>query len=195
VTAHTVVEALRARSATVACAESLTGGLVAAALVSVPGASDVLRGGIVAYATDLKASLLGVDAAELARDGAVAESTARAMATGVAERLEATYGLATTGVAGPGPDGDHPAGTVHVAVAGPDGVTHRRLQLEGDREQVRTQTVSSVLALLADRLAATEGRIAASEAFQPPRGPAGGYRGPDDGPRTSGPRDEREVEA
>jgi PncC family amidohydrolase len=198
VTAAALVEALRARSATVACAESLTGGLVSAALVAVPGASDVLRGGVVAYATDLKSSLLGVDPDTLARDGAVAESTARAMAAGVAERLGATYGLATTGVAGPGPDGGHPAGTVHVAVSGPGGVAHRELRLDGDRDAVRSQTVAAVLDLLTvqlDRSPSDAGRIASSPAFQPPHEPTGGYRGADGGPTTSWPRGDREVEA
>ncbi|MDQ3629298.1 MAG: nicotinamide-nucleotide amidohydrolase family protein, partial [Actinomycetota bacterium] len=135
--AERVVAGLRARSATVACAESLTAGLLCATLVDVPGASEVVRGAVVAYATDLKATLLGVDPVALARDGAVAESTARAMATGVRERLGATYGVSTTGVAGPGADEGRPAGTVHVAVAGPRRVAHRLLHLDGDRAAVR----------------------------------------------------------
>ena len=99
--AQQVVAELTARRQHVAVAESLTGGLLAAALASVPGASVVFRGAIVAYATDLKASLLGVDQAVLDSRGAVSAETAQAMAEGVRSRLGATFGLATTGVAGP----------------------------------------------------------------------------------------------
>lgn len=146
--AEHVVMLLRAGCATVACAESLTGGLLCARLVDVPGASDVVRGAVVAYATELKSTLLGVDAGGLSRDGAVAESTARALATGARERLGATYGVSTTGVAGPGPDEGQPAGTVHVAVAGPLRVVHRLLRLDGDRATVREASVSAAVALL-----------------------------------------------
>ncbi|CAN5331486.1 MAG: nicotinamide-nucleotide amidohydrolase family protein [Nocardioidaceae bacterium] len=150
--AEQVVARLRARSATVASAESLTAGLLCARLVDVTGASDVVRGAVVAYATDLKSTLLGVQPATLARDGAVSESTARAMATGVRERLGATYGISTTGVAGPGSDPARPAGTVHVAVAGPRRVAHRLLHLDGDRAVVRETSVSGALELLLDVL-------------------------------------------
>jgi nicotinamide-nucleotide amidase len=149
-----LVGALRERASTVACAESLTGGMLCATLVAVPGASDVVRGAVVAYANDLKVSLLGVDERVLTRDGAVSASTAGAMARGVAERLDATYGLATTGVAGPGPSEGRPAGTVHIAVAAHGCLTHRELRLGGDRQAVRERTVAAVLDLLAERLAA-----------------------------------------
>lgn len=150
--AAALVSSLRERGETLACAESLTGGLVCATLVAVPGASDVVRGGVVAYAADLKVALLGVEERLLARDGAVAGSTAEAMARGVAERFGATYGLATTGVAGPGPSEDTPAGTVHVAVAGPAVVCRRALYLTGDRQAVREGTVAAVLDLLGEQL-------------------------------------------
>ncbi len=146
--AEQVVAGLRARSATVAAAESLTAGLLCARLVDVTGASDVVRGAVVAYATDLKSTLLGVEAATLARDGAVSESVALAMAIGVRDRLGATYGVSTTGVAGPGSDAGRPAGTVHVAVAGPRRVAHRLLHLDGDRADVRETSVSRALGLL-----------------------------------------------
>jgi len=108
---------------TVAVAESLTGGLVAAALTDVPGSSVAFRGGVVVYATELKAELLGVDVGMLAAHGPVYAPVAAAMAEGVRKRLGATVGLATTGVAGPGPQDGQPAGTVHIAVslAGEDG--------------------------------------------------------------------------
>ena len=143
------VAALRAAGLSVATAESLTGGLVCAALVDVPGASAVVRGAVVAYATELKASVLGVDAALLARTGPVDAEVARQMARGVRERLGADVGLATTGVAGPGPADGHEAGTVYVAVAAdalPRGATARRLTLPGERAAVRRGAVEAVLA-------------------------------------------------
>lgn len=117
-----VVSALRSAGLTCAVAESLTGGLVLDALVAVPGASDCLRGGVVAYQTDLKRDLLGVPDELLAREGAVHPEVAAQMALGVRRRLGADLGVATTGVAGPDPQDGRPPGTVHVAVAGPAGV-------------------------------------------------------------------------
>jgi nicotinamide-nucleotide amidase len=142
---------------TLAVAESLTGGQVSATLVGVPGASAVLRGAVVAYATVLKTELLGVDPDLLAARGAVDPEVARQMAVGVRERLGADLGLATTGVAGPTWQDGHPPGTVHVAVASADGVTVRSLRLDGDRPQVRTAAVDAVLALTQDVLAARPG--------------------------------------
>jgi nicotinamide-nucleotide amidase len=146
--ARQVIELLDARGQTVAVAESLTGGLVAAALTSVPGSSAVFRGGVVAYATELKTALLGVPAALLAEHGPVHDEVARAMAQGVRQRLAASYGLATTGVAGPGPADGQPPGRVFVAVAGPSGQAGRGLSLAGDRGAVRAGSVSAVLSLL-----------------------------------------------
>ncbi|MEP6797184.1 MAG: nicotinamide-nucleotide amidohydrolase family protein, partial [Lapillicoccus sp.] len=140
------------RGETVACAESLTGGLVVARLVDVPGASAAVRGGVVAYATDLKASLLGVDADLLAAHGAVDGEVARQMATGVCARLVSDWGLATTGVAGPDPQDGMPVGTVFVAVAGPPGVVVERLALSGDRQDVRRAAVDQVLDLFTRQL-------------------------------------------
>jgi nicotinamide-nucleotide amidase len=132
----------------VATAESLTGGLVCAALTDVPGASAVLRGGVVAYATELKAALLGVPASLLAERGAVDPDVAAAMADGVRERLTAAVGVATTGVAGPDPAEGKPPGTVHVAVSSQTGRITRTLRLVGDREQIRHDTVRRCLGLL-----------------------------------------------
>jgi nicotinamide-nucleotide amidase len=146
------VAALRAAGATVATAESLTGGLVCAALVGVPGASEVVRGGIVAYAPDVKIAQLGVDAALIDERGTVDAEVAAAMASGVRRRLGATYGLATTGVAGPDPSEGKPAGTVHVAIAGPDGVQTSQLALSGDRDGIREGTAAALLSLLVARL-------------------------------------------
>ncbi|HSR84358.1 MAG TPA: CinA family protein [Streptosporangiaceae bacterium] len=147
--ARRIVEVLTARGESVAVAESLTGGLVAGELTSVPGASVVVRGGVVAYATELKTELLGVPAALLARRGPVDPDVAAAMAAGVRARLGASYGISTTGVAGPGPADGKPAGTVFIAVDGPTEPAVRGLQIAGDRQQVRFETVRAVLALLA----------------------------------------------
>ncbi len=143
--AATLVRALAARGWTVAVAESLTGGMVPACVVDGPGASRVLRGGVVAYATDLKASLLGVDAVLLAERGAVDRGVAEQRAQGVRRRLGADVGLATTGVAGPGGQDGHPPGEVHVAVATPTGVRVDSLRLDGDRAAVRAGACLAVL--------------------------------------------------
>jgi nicotinamide-nucleotide amidase len=139
---------LLARGETLAVAESLTGGALGAAITSVPGVSATLRGGVVAYATDVKAALLGVDSGLLAERGAVDPTVAEAMAAGVRERLASTYGLATTGVAGPDPQDGHPPGEVYVAVSGPTGSRVRRLDLRGDRAAIRARAVEDALRLL-----------------------------------------------
>lgn len=143
-----VLASLRRRGETLAVAESLTGGLLAARLVDVPGASAVLRGGIVAYATDLKHRLLGVDSDLLARRGSVDGEVAGQLADGARLRLGADWGLATTGVAGPQPQDGIPVGTVFLAVGGPPGRWVRRLELSGDRPQVRGAAVEAALDLL-----------------------------------------------
>ncbi len=151
--AAAVVAQLRRHGRTVAAAESLTGGLLCAALVAVPGASDVVRGGLVAYAADLKASLLDVSADLLERVGTVAVETAEAMAEGARHRFGADIGVATTGVAGPDQVEGKPVGLAFVALAGHDGSQLRRLQLEGDREAVRLGAVNGALTLLLEALA------------------------------------------
>jgi nicotinamide-nucleotide amidase len=144
-----IVFVLKERGQTVAVAESLTGGLLAAALVEVPGASAVFRGGIVAYATDLKTSLLGVPAPLLERHGAVHPEVATAMAVGVRQRLGATFGLATTGVAGPDPADGQPVGTVYIAASRDGLATPQGLRLDGDRARIRHRTVVMSLKQLA----------------------------------------------
>jgi nicotinamide-nucleotide amidase len=145
--AAALLEATASRGWTLAVAESLTGGLVTARLVTVPGASRVLRGGITAYATDLKDSVLGVDGALLAERGAVDAEVARQMAAGVRRVLRADVGLATTGVAGPDPQDGKEPGTVHVAVRTPERTEAHELRLSGDRAAVRAATVEAVLDL------------------------------------------------
>ncbi|WP_439647175.1 CinA family protein [Cellulomonas triticagri] len=144
-TAAALLAALRERGWTVATAESLTGGQVAARLVDVPGASRALRGGVVAYATDAKAEVLGVDATLLAAHGAVHPEVARQMAERVRPLLRADVGLSTTGVAGPEQQDGNSPGTVHVAVATPAGTVVRTLALTGDRAAIRTATCDAVL--------------------------------------------------
>lgn len=143
-----VVSLLRSRSATVAVAESLTGGLLGGELSKTPGSSDVFAGGIVAYATAVKSSLLAVPEALLAEHGAVSAECAAAMAAGVRERLGTTYALSLTGVAGPEPADGHPVGTVFAGLAGPEGVRTRALRLPGDRALVRSYAVTAALNLL-----------------------------------------------
>ena len=146
-----IVDVLRERGQTLATAESLTGGLVGAAITAIPGASDVYRGGIVAYATELKAVLLGVPAGLLAEHGPVHPGVAAAMAAGARDRLGAAWGLATTGVAGPDPADGLPPGTVYIA-AGAGVPAARRLALSGGREEVRRGTVGEALKLLWEEL-------------------------------------------
>ncbi len=150
--AGAVVLGLGERQETVAAAESLTGGLVAATIVEVPGASAVFRGGLVVYATDLKHTLAGVPEELLAERGPVDADVALALAAGARERCGTDWGLATTGVAGPDPQGGKPVGLVFVAVAGPRGATVRELNLAGSRADIRTGAVSAVLGLLVDEL-------------------------------------------
>ena len=119
--ASLLVGVLTRAARTLAVAESLTGGSVTDALVAVPGASACLRGAVVAYATDLKARVLGVPQELLDQHGAVHPDVALAMAQGVRVVLDADYGLATTGVAGPEPQDGVPPGTYHVALVGPGG--------------------------------------------------------------------------
>lgn len=156
VLAASILGYLRGRGWRLAAAESLTGGLLADAFVRIPGASEVFLGSAVTYDIRAKATVLGVDAALLEREGAVHPEVARQMAAGAA-RLYAqpdhapVVGLSTTGVAGPGPDGDKPAGLVYLGFSlpsvgcGADGDAPRleaiELRLDGGREEVRRQTV------------------------------------------------------
>lgn len=146
--AEEAVSALRTSGATLACAESLTAGLLAATVASVPGASAVLRGALVAYATDLKTTLLGVPHEVLDRFGAVSEECAQAMASGAAARCGSTYALALTGVAGPDPQEGHPPGHVCLGLAGPAGVRSRSVALPGNRAAIRAAAVDAALSWL-----------------------------------------------
>jgi len=145
-----VVGLLIDRGLTVGVAESLTGGLLVAELIRTPGASATVVGGVVAYDTELKHTLLGVDAGLLAEHGPVHPEVARQMAIGVRERLavrgrSADVGLATTGVAGPDPQGGAAVGTVFVAVAVGERVVVDALRLDGDRARIRASAVGATL--------------------------------------------------
>jgi len=150
-----LVSALRERGWTLGVAESLTGGAVAAEIVTVPGASAALWGAVVAYATPVKHTLLGVDANLLAAHGPVHADVAVQMAEGVRRAVAvggraADVGVSTTGIAGPdSPDGQ-PVGTVHVAVAAPHGVRSRSFVFAGTRDEIRTQARDAAIALALD---------------------------------------------
>ena len=139
---------LVAARATLATAESLTGGRLAFAVTSVPGASESYVGGFVTYATELKEALLGVPAELVEQYGVVSGECARAMAEGCRAVTGATYAVATTGVAGPDRQEDKPVGTVFVGVAGPEGVTAISMELVGDRHQIQDRACREALAAL-----------------------------------------------
>jgi nicotinamide-nucleotide amidase len=147
--AATVIAHMIADRSTVATAESITGGRLVAALTSVAGSSAVVRGSVVAYSNDVKTSLLGVDRAILAEHGAVSADVAEQMAVGARDRLGATFGVATTGEAGPSSSSGSPVGRVYLAVAGPTGVMSRRLDASGDRAQIQQAAVEGALRMLA----------------------------------------------
>ncbi|MGR2753832.1 CinA family protein [Agromyces arachidis] len=149
--AAALVARLTASGRTIACAESLTGGLLAATLVDVPGASATFLGGIVAYATDLKRALVDVDAHLLAERGPVDHEVAEQLADHVrslcaVDGRPADLGIGTTGVAGPDPQDGHPPGAVFIGIASARGVRSVALRLDGDRSAVRRATVARALA-------------------------------------------------
>jgi len=151
-----VLDLARERGLTLGTAESCTGGLIAARLTSVPGSSDVLRGGIVAYDNEVKVERLGVPREVLGAHGAVSAEVAAAMASGARAALGADVTVADTGIAGPGGGSEEkPVGLVYVHASGPDGEASRELQLPGDREAVRVRATAAALHLLRSLLAQT----------------------------------------
>jgi len=147
--AEIVLDLCRARGLTLATAESCTGGMVAARLTAVPGASDVFLGSVVAYANAVKANELDVPQDVLDLHGAVSAETAAAMAHGIRSRLGADIGVAVTGVAGPdGGTEEKPVGLVFVHVVGPEGEEARRTELPGDREMIRGRATAASLHLV-----------------------------------------------
>jgi len=158
-----VVALLTARGLTIAVAESLTGGLLVAELIRTPGASAVVNGGVVAYNTALKHSVLGVDAELLAERGAVDPTVAEQMAARVRSALAvngraADIGISTTGVAGPEPQDGQPVGTVYLGFAVGTEVSHVALRLSGTRDGIRNAVVSESLVQLTRLLERETGR-------------------------------------
>ncbi|MGN6780237.1 MAG: CinA family protein [Marmoricola sp.] len=135
--------ALRAAGATVACAESITGGDLAGALTAAPGGSQTFRGGVVSYATEVKRSVLGVTAERV-----ISAACAEQMASGVRTLCGADWGISTTGVAGPTEQEGRPVGTVYVGIAGPGVLRSVELNLDGERPTIQEQTCLRVLAEL-----------------------------------------------
>ncbi|NYE38711.1 PncC family amidohydrolase [Nocardioides cavernae] len=157
-----LLEVLAERGETVATAESLTGGMLASALTDVAGASRSFVGGVVSYATRIKVEVLGVPPDVVEAHGVVSRECAEAMAAGVRDRLGATWGLATTGVAGPDEQDGRPVGTVWVAAAGPSAVEARLLALGGDRTAIREGACAEVLSLVVGILV-PEGQVVRRE--------------------------------
>jgi len=148
-----VLERARAARLRLGTAESCTGGLVGGRLTAIPGSSDVFMGGVICYSNELKTSLLGVDPELIAADGAVSESVARAMAVGAVRRLGVDLAVSVTGIAGPGGGSEaKPVGTVWLAIADGAAVEARRIQIPGDRHNVRVRAAQGALALLDRRL-------------------------------------------
>lgn len=159
VLAADVLDLLRSRGASLATAESLTGGRLAAALTGVPGASASYVGGVVSYATEVKVGVLGVPRDLVETHGVISPECALAMAQGVARITGADHALATTGVAGPDDQEGRPPGTVHVAVLAPTGHQLLALHLPGGREDVQDATCRAALSALGGILTAEEGAL------------------------------------
>ena len=143
-----ILEILRTRKESISVAESITGGGLAQALSSLPGSSEIFRGSVTAYQSQIKISLLKVPAELISEFGVVSEEVAISMATGVRDLMNSTWAISTTGVAGPGPADGVAAGTVWVAIEGPISQT-LQLELSGTREIVRNATIAGAIAAFA----------------------------------------------
>lgn len=142
---------------TVAVAESLTGGLISVFLTEAPGTSVTFRGGLVVYGTDVKHTIAGVSEDDLAEHGAVHPVVAEQLASGVRDRLGADYGIGATGVAGPGDQDGRPVGEVFIAIASEAGVTAKKYEFAGSREQIRLAAAAAALSDLIGTLQAAAG--------------------------------------
>ena len=155
--AREVGELLRRRCETVALAESCTGGLIAAALTTIAGSSDYVWGGAVVYSFAAKVKLVGLDSVFLRDNGTVSEPTTQALAFGIRQQSDSTFGLAVTGWAGPGADPPEELGTVYVAYSQhPEILESRRYRFEGSRREIRVAAAKAALAWLRDVLRETD---------------------------------------
>ena len=143
-----LVDMLSARASTVSVAESLTGGWLGSSLTEATGCSAVFLGGVIAYSPFIKEEVLGVSAADVEKYSVVSEQIAAQMATGVQKAMNSTYGLSTTGEAGPDPATAHPVGTVYIGLAHPGGVNVEKKQFHGDRESIRKRAALAALDIL-----------------------------------------------
>ncbi len=145
--AYELIQKLGQRHLTISAAESLTGGLVAASLTQIPGASAVFKGGIIAYRDETKEQVLKVDAALITKFTSISEPVAQSMAINIREIMNTDIGIATTGVAGPDKSEGFAPGIVFVAISIGDHNICQKLELVGDRTQIRDQSVNEIFKL------------------------------------------------
>lgn len=150
--AHEIIQKLSQQHLTISVAESLTGGLVAASLTQIPGASAVFKGGIIAYRDEIKQKVLKVDSALITKFTSISEPVAQSMATNVRELMNTDIGIATTGVAGPDKSDGFAPGIVFVAISIGDHKICQKLELVGDRTQIRDQSVNEIFKLTLSQL-------------------------------------------
>lgn len=143
-----IINTLQHRKETIAVAESITGGELAAALTSAPGSSKVFLGGIVAYSVESKVRELGIPKRLINKFGVYSEEIALEMANGVRKKFNSDWSIASIGVAGPGPAEEIPAGSIWLAIIGPQATQNIRLSLQGSREEIRVGAVTSAVATL-----------------------------------------------
>ena len=152
--AELIIKKLKKTKATLAVAESITGGGLGSAITDISGSSDVFVGGVIAYSDEIKVKELGVSKALIKKESAVSEAVAIEMAMGVRKKFKTDYAIATTGVAGPGKAYGQKAGTVWIAIASPDNTIAIPLSLSGDRLAIRKATIDSAFALFSRILGA-----------------------------------------
>jgi len=150
--AYELIQKLGQRHLTISVAESLTGGLVAASLTQIPGASAVFKGGIIAYGDEIKQQVLKVDSALITKFTSISEPVAQSMATNIREIMNTDIGIATTGVAGPDKSDGFAPGIVFVAISIGDHKICQKLELVGDRTQIRDQSVNEIFKLTLSQL-------------------------------------------
>ena len=150
--AYELIQKLSQQHLTISVAESLTGGLVAASLTQIPGASAVFKGGIIAYRDEIKRQVLKVDPALITKFTSISEPVAQSMATNIREIMNTDIGIATTGVAGPDKSDGFAPGIVFVAISIGDHKICQKLELVGDRTQIRDQSVNEIFKLTLSQL-------------------------------------------